>query len=582
MLSGTGKKQLLLIVLFLAAVTGLHARELSLSAELEQDQIWLGDSVRLTLYLQGSEKAISPELFIPDVDIEPLGGTVRSSRSVTNINGHVTETVRKAYVYNFRLTPETSGRITVPGIEVEVDGIRLVTKELNLNVKRPQATNDFSLELQYEKDKIFLDELCRLKVSFFYSRSLRSLDIRIPGLEEINYEGTSGSPNDERYEINLNGSPVVFSRDDRGNTAGLSAVLVLHPDEAGVISLYNASASFEGVTGYQNVQDFFGRIQQQEVYDRMVIPGNRARAEVEPFPVRGQPDDFFGLSGNISLDVSIEPREVHIGDPVTLNLKVSGMNNPEIVIPELGSYLGRGIDVPDTRSSAKIAGNTCTVTQTIRINDISVEQVPPIKFSYFNTETEEYEYAVSAAVPVKVLDTRVLTASELEGSAVTADEVDKVLLERKREGIYYNYSGKDLLEPDVIMIERLTGSAGVKILLIIPPIIFLIIIIYTAVLPQVKARAAERASRGKEIRKLKKSAMKGNFDSPLESLREFNGALNAFLKIHGTPEDKKSIKDFTERINSVLYGRVEITAGQAREIVADTIVTLEKQEAVNV
>ena len=74
--------------------------------------------------------------------------------------------------------------------------------------------------------------------------------------------------------------------------AGLTATVTIKPESAGRISLQNSSASFDAVTGYQRVQDFFGRIQNQEVYGRMVVPGQGASVEVLPFRRQVNPRTF--------------------------------------------------------------------------------------------------------------------------------------------------------------------------------------------------------------------------------------------------------------------------------------------------
>ena len=584
-LTETGKPTIfipviILIMLFVAAGSA-GAENLSLTAELDNSEIWLGDSVQLTLFLQGSEEAIAPPLDIPGVRIEQLGGTVRSSRSITNINGRVTEDVRKAYVFGYRLTPGTAGQITIPSIQVVVEGTLLKTRPLSLNVRQPQFSDDFRLELDFDRNRVYLNEECRLKVSFFYSKSLRTLDISIPELANLEYEGEPATSSSEQYEININGSPVVFSRDDRNVFAGLSAVLVLRPDTAGKLSLRNASASFESVTGYQRVQDFFGRIQNQEVYGRNVIPGTTAMLEVSPFPEDNKPEDFFGLSGDISIKIEVEPDKVHIGDPITLTLEVSGMNNPEIVIPPLERFFDYGIDIPDTRASASISGNTKTIRQTVRINDASVKSIPEIRFSYFNTDTESYQYAVADAVPLTVLDTKIVTSAELEGDEQSGADAGKVILERKREGIYHNYTGKELL------VSEKPGAAGalnriiVTVLLMIPPAAFIVLMIITIILPQIRAGAAARADRGRALHGLKKIFGKSHPDDPIIFLKGFNRKLTEFLNRYGSAEDEESIAEALEKMNAVLYGKGSIDSESSMQIVKTILKLLDKKGADN-
>ena len=559
----------------------IFAQELSLTATLENDEVWLGDSVQLTLFLNGSEDAIAPALDIPGIRVEPIGGTVRSSSSVTIINGRRTEDIRKAYVYGYRLTPGTTGIITIPSITVNVDGKSLSTRELSLNVRQPQYSDKFSLKLDFDRDRIYLNEECRLKVHFLYSENLRTLSINIPGIEPFDYTSGPGTSSSERYEININGKPVIFSKDDGNGAAGLSAVLLFRPDIEGSINLSGSTASFESVTGSQRVRDFFGRIQNQEVYGRSVVPGSPAAVTVMQFPKTGRPEYFFGLSGNIRLSLDIEPKEAHIGDPVTLTLEVSGMNNPDVVIPPLGRYLGTGIDIPDTRSSASVSGNTKTLTQTIRVNDSSVTEIPSIRFSYFDTQSETYKYAETTAVPMKILETRIVTAAELEGDESGAEESQKIMLERKREGIYFNYSGKELLETSVPGLERVTGSPAVKTAVIIPPAAFLILVIITTILPQLRSRAAARADRSRALKQMKRYVKRTQAADPKIYLKAFYGKLNMFLKTYGTAEDKLNTSEVRCKIERILYGREEAGEEQAVMLAAETIQMLEMKEGGN-
>ena len=569
------------LIVFIFTAVAVSAQSISLSAELEKSEIWLGDSVQFMLYLQGSEEAIAPELNIPGVRVEPLGGTVRSSSSITIINGKRTEDIRKAYVYGYRLTPVSAGQIIIPSISVNVEGTNVRTLPVSLEVRKPQYSDNFALELEFDRERVYLNEECALKIRFLYSESLRTLDISIPEIQNYKYTTVPGSSSSERYEINVNGNPVVFSKDDRAGYAGLSAVIKFRPATEGLIKLNNATASFESVTGSQRVRDFFGRIQNQEIYGRSVIPGAPAEIEVLQFPDENKTSDFFGLSGDIKLKLNVEPREAHVGDPLTLTLEVSGMNNPYIVIPPLMRFLGPGIDVPDTRAQAKIEGNRKTVTQTIRINDESLYEIPKIKFSYFDTESGEYRYSETEAVPMKILDTRIVTAAELEGGDEENTKPAKIILQSKRDGIYYNYSGKELLESQQYGTERLKNSILLKLLLLIPPALFIIIIIITAILPQMRLRAAAKADRRLALKKLMRSMKKTAVTDEKEYLRIFNLKMNDFMKDYGTPQDAENISAARERIDEVIYGRAETDADAAVQSVDAVLRLLERKEASN-
>ena len=581
-MSGKTGRRLILILMFVsAAAATLPAQNLSLDAELEQEQIWLGDTVRLTLYLQGSEDEIAPELFIPGVRVEPLGGTVRSSRSVTNINGNVTETVRKAYVYAYNLTPGKTGTFIIPSIKAGVEGVELYTDELALEVKAPEINNDFSLKLEADRTRVYLDEDFRLKISFSYTKSLRTLELRIPALDSLSYQAVNDSGSSDRYEINVNGKPVVFTMHDQGDSALLSATLNITAETAGLLLFNSSTAAFESVTGYQRVRDFFGRIQRQEVYGRSVIPGNKLTVNVEPFPEKGKPADFFGLSGNISIETGIEPREVHLGDPITFRLKISGMNNTDLVIPKMKNILGYGIDVPDTRSSDEVSGNSKTVIQTIRINDDSVHEIPEIRFSYFDTDLHEYKEAASSPIPIKLLDTRIVSSADLEGVSGVKGETEqkKIITENTNEGIYYNYSGVKLLRNDELTLEKIAGSFIVRLLLVIPVFVFLIILLYTSLLPQVKKRFEARADRARALKKLRKTAKAGRAEEAETYLRVFYRELDDFLIHYCSDEEKEAIQKQLILIQSVIYGKNKISIEEAVNAAEQAVKLLSAKEA---
>ncbi len=565
----------IVLLIFFTAAASLFAQTLSLSAELEDTEIWLGDSVRLNLYLQGSEEQIAPDLAIQGITISPLGGTVRSSRSVTSINGKVTQNVKLAYVYSYKLTPVKTGIFTVPSITANIDGQLLSSNPVSFTVKEPEKSDDFYLQLNVDRGIVYLNEEVSLKVHFRYKSSLRSLSIRIPELNEMEYRALEPSGNSEMYELDINDSPVIFERDDRGGVAGLTAELMIRPGQTGSIEFNNSTAVFEAVTGYQNVHDFFGRVQRQEVYGKFVIPGDAAVLNVLPFPEKGKPVDFFGLSGDIRLNISAEPLSVHLGDPITLSLNVSGMNNTDIGIPPLTGYLGSGIDIPDTRAAGKTGARSRSVTQTIRITDPDLKYIPQIRFSYFDTNSGEYRYAETDALPLEVLETRTVTAGDLEGDSAE-NENNKVVTDKKKEGIYYNYTGVELLENSRPFLSEQSSIISILLLLIIPPAVFFAVLIVMVFVPQFRQNAVNNLDRRKALKKMRKDAEKAAIKEPVLYLKSFIRTLDGFLMDYGDSDDEHNIADELSVIQAVLYGGRHITSTEAGAAVFSLIGKLEK------
>ena len=101
--------------------------------------------------------------------------------------------------------------------------------------------------------------------------------------------------------------------------------------------------------------------------------------------------------------------------------------------------------------------------------------------------------------------------------------------------------------------------------------------IYSVLLPQVRAKANASADRSRALKALGKSVRHLDKSDPKLFLGEFNRMLAAFLKIHGTDDDMKRLDEPLEVINAVLYGRRIITSEQASEATAAVIDVLKSK-----
>ena len=437
---GIGKVKTLLKFLFVIIPIATYGQTISLSAELDKDEIWLGETVRLTITLTGSEDPFKPVLLLPGVKVETLGGSRRSSESVTSVNGRVTRQVRLAYVYVLDLTPDQSGTVSIPPIDLEVGGVSLHTQPLNLVVNRPRLMDGYHLLLNFEPERQYVKGEFRLGVTFLFSGSVRNLSITIPELERYEYIGLAPTGNTEKYQLAVNGSNVFFKRDDQEyqgiEHAGITAEFSVRSQSPGTEDFGDATARFEAVIGTDRVRDMFGRIQDQPAYGSLAVFAHPVSLEILPFPSTGKPANFSGFSGDVHVSASAEPRKVHLGDPITLILTFNGLEDPELSIPSLGTQLGPGFNTPATRSDDVIDGGRKTVTQTIRVVDRDVKEIPALSFSYFDTEREEYKTASTYHIALELLETEIITSANLEGGEQgTSAETGKTLVEEREEGM---------------------------------------------------------------------------------------------------------------------------------------------------
>jgi hypothetical protein len=124
----------------------------------------------------------------------------------------------------------------------------------------------------------------------------------------------------------------------------------------------------------------------------------RARAEavqleVQPVPAKGRPASFSGAVGRFKFEASGAPRQVKVGDPVTMTLTVSGRGNfDRIDAPVLADSAGWRSYPPSSNFKADDELNlsgTKTFTMAV-IPETRQTAMPAFEFSYFDPDAEKY------------------------------------------------------------------------------------------------------------------------------------------------------------------------------------------------
>ena len=184
----------------------------------------------------------------------------------------------------------------------------------------------------------------------------------------------------------------------------------------------------------------FGPFGQME---RRKVTAEPAELDVKPLPAAGRPADFSGAVGKFEMAVESSPKQVKVGDPVTVKMRISGTGNfdrvnaPTLIEPNgWHAYEASGEFKPndDTQSNG---------TKTFEMAVVPEErktQMPQVQFSYFDPEAEKYVTLKSdpaalvvtgAPVPVPA---KVEPASEPAPTPEPAKEVAKDIAGLRYEG----------------------------------------------------------------------------------------------------------------------------------------------------
>ena len=140
--------------------------------------------------------------------------------------------------------------------------------------------------------------------------------------------------------------------------------------------------------------------------------------EVLPVPDEGRPADYRGAVGTYGILTQASPTAVSAGDPITLNIRITGTGPMELVqAPPLSELplLTADFKVADQSLAGYVQDNTKLFSTTIRPRHEGVTQIPSIPFSFFDPVKGNYETVLSDPIAITVDKSESLSLDAIVG-----------------------------------------------------------------------------------------------------------------------------------------------------------------------
>ncbi len=495
--------------------SSLQAGPASLKAVsvVQETEPFVGASFIFQIQVTGSEKPEQPDLSqLTDFEVTFQGGQQNSSRSMTIINGKVTQDVREGYYFSYELTPKRAGDLRIPSITVKADGLSTRTNPLVIHARQPVETDDFKLQLELSKDHCYVGEPVILTVTWYIGKDVKEYEFKMPLLKDESFR--IGDPHVDTqagkkiYRLRV-GDRDVVGQGGKGRIGDKSYTTIrfekiMIPLRSGTIPIEPATVACKFLAGYEGrrrmfdddfFSDFFGR-GRSGIYRTVVVPSNALSLKVSALPKEGRPSNFAGHVGEYEIRADATPTEVSVGDPITLTISVSGPEYLDFVdLPPLDAQpdLVSDFKIPKERATGVISGQSKVFTQTIRALSPDVTEIPPIELPYFDTGTETYRIAKSQAIPISVKKTRIVTAQDAEGISGQVSGGSEV--ETWSQGIAFNYDDLDVIENQRLHPLSWVRSPLVMSLIVVPPILY--VLLFTGVAVSRRSNADPAKARAK-------------------------------------------------------------------------------------
>ena len=443
------KRWIMLVAISVGAITRAGAVEFS--ASVDSNVISLDDRLILSVRIADAMGAGEPAL----PEMEGFRVTNKShSTQIQVVNGHLSMSGQ----YDYTLVPLKVGTMTIAPITLTHQNRTYKTEPITVDVREDRAAvsaarpmgrtregepppsdaasgKKMFIELAVDRSEVYLHERVTLTFRFYFSGGLAEQPVYeappAPGFVEkhlgdgksVNYTRVVGGRHYQVSELKTALYPYQTGELNVGPARLKGALLV----ESG-----RRRAPHRGIVDMDDFfnDPFFGQFETTP-FD---LASNQVKITVRPLPAEGAPQGEVAV-GRYALQVEAKPREVHVGDPVTLTMAVSGEGDLERVPPPRVSDLG-GFKSYEATSSTEASSAADTVRGVkkfeqaiVPLND-RLREIPQIVFNYFDPQERKYLTLKGGPIPIKVLPPRDEAAAKIISAPGAAEKKGIKLLER--------------------------------------------------------------------------------------------------------------------------------------------------------
>lgn len=365
------------------------AQEISFEASVDRNTMAVGDRFNYTLTLTNAQGHITPPAF---GEFTPQSGAMQTfSNSV--VNGRMSQSVGYTWML---AAPDKEGTYTIPAASVKVAGGVIQSKPIRITVTSgaPQAGNttpganrDLFVSITLSKGKAYVGE----PVTATWTLWSRYQELQLETKEFPDPEGywveridRSGSQWEDKIRT-LNGLQY--------RVAVLQQQL-LFPQKSGKLKV--GPGKLSAVVG----RSFFNR------GERIEFGSNVAELTVTPLPP-GEPADFSGAVGRLSMIAQLDRDKVRADEAITLTVRISGEANLKLLEAPKLSFPG-DFETYEPKTTDKIGvgaggmSGSRTFEWVVIPRHEGVYPLPPISLSYLDPGTGAYRTLKSDSLVVTV------------------------------------------------------------------------------------------------------------------------------------------------------------------------------------
>lgn len=407
-----------LVLVLVNSVTQVPAQDVDFKAS-APSVVATGEPFEVVYTLNARPEQFRQPEFSP---FELLGGpSTSTSTSVQMIGTQIRQNITVSYTYYLRAN--STGKFEIPPAQATIKGKNFSSNSLSIEVvkgstpaSQPQqgaqspsgeeaesikGGKDLFGAFLVDKRNVYLGEPVIVTLKVYDRMGLSRLaPPKLPALQGF-YKNDIPTPELRQLtRENVNGQ--IYN-------TGVIARFILYPQKTGDLTI--GSVEFNGAVQRTVTRrsrswfdfDFdFPTIQEQPITFR----SEPVTIHVKPLPP-GQPANFSGTVGDLSMAASIDKPELNTNDALTLKIKLTGKANMKMINPPVVSFPA-DFDAYPPKANVQEEYTTEGTTGSVTFEYIAIPRhpgtftIPPVSFSYFSPRSNEYKTLASQPFSVTV------------------------------------------------------------------------------------------------------------------------------------------------------------------------------------
>lgn len=321
------------------------------------------------------------------------------SQSSSNINGQLSKAVRVDYT----IMPKAVGTynlqavLKIAGQSYETNQLTVVVEEQDTELS--EVNEDIFLKTSVSKNQLYFGESAVVTYDLYSRYQIDQYGFK----EAIEADGFVI----EEGESSGSGSSFIMINGKK-YAKYTAKQLIISPTDIGEYTLpaYDFQANIS--TG-----NFFGESKP------MYLKSDPVSFTVKALPSSNRPEPFSGLTGDFELNYDYDQTKVPYGEPLTLNVTISGQGNLYLLDSIADEMDLKDFTVYETEQSAESTSNEKSYNSTKHYEIILMPKkagtliIPKLALSYFNTVDQKYDQLV--------IDSKTIEVAAKEGDEASND-----------------------------------------------------------------------------------------------------------------------------------------------------------------